>query len=194
MDTRSTSQRPHLGPPHSSLQTHQLRPAGLLLANPNPRLVPRGPSPGAWHHNAGDWRHPSHSARLTLPPGRHPGLSGRRCTFSVGEWPGSSEPLVTFEGPLCQNPWAHAPLAQCPHHGLPSHYLHSCHLGPPGFLGANPNHRSAIERPFPRGLAMQCRGLGTPEPQCQTHPASTPTARPIGAPPLIQTGRTGRML
>ena len=55
------------------------------VGNSNPRSVLKGPSPVAWHHIAGDWRPRNHSARLTLLPGRHPGLSGSLCSFRVGE-------------------------------------------------------------------------------------------------------------
>ena len=42
------------------------------------------------------------------------------------------------------------------------------------------------------GLATQ--GLGTPEPELQTQLAAPPPPGPLGAPPVIQGGRTGRSL
>ena len=44
-------------------------------------------------------------------------------------------------------------------------------------------------RPFPSGLAPQRWGLGTPEPQRQSHPATKTQYVCIGSPPLIQDGR-----
>ena len=76
----------------------------------------------------------------------------------------------------------------------PLHRKHRCHLGPAGILGANPNPRSSPELPFPRGLVPQCWGLGTTDPQCQTHPVARTTPGPLGAPLIIQAGSTSRAL
>ena len=176
-------QRPHLS--QTLLSPHSSWVLTLTIGRPW-----RGASHGAWHHNAGDWGPPSPCARLTLPPGRHPGPSGWLHSFRAGEIAGPSEPMVNFQGPLCQNSWAHASPPQRPHLGLPLRWLHSPQLWPVGLLGANPNSRSAPKVPFPRGLVPQCWGLRTPEHQCQTHPAAKPPPRSIGAPPLIQAGES----
>ena len=155
---------------------------------------PMGPSQGAWRHNAGDWGPPSDSARLTLPPSHHKGGSGPRHSFSTGKRAGHSEHLATFEAPPRQNHWAQAPPPQRPHRGLPLRSPHSLWLCSADLLGAKPNPRLAPEWPFPRGMAPHRWGLGTTGPQSQTHTASWPPPGPIGAPPLIQGGRTGMAL
>ena len=65
---------------------------------------------------------------------------------------------------------------------------------PAGLLGANPNPRSAPKWHIPWGLALQRWGLGTPEPQCWTHPAALLPPGLLEAPLVIQHGRTGRAL
>ena len=109
----SPHQRPQLGMPLRSPHSPRLRPARLLGANPNTRSTPMGPSQGPWGHNAGDWGPPGPSARLTLPPGRHPGPSGHRQSFRVGEQEGPSKPPVTFQGPCNKTlgPTLHLPSA-----------------------------------------------------------------------------------
>ena len=107
---------------------------------------------------------------------------------------GHSEHLATFEAPPRQNHWAQAPPPQLPHRGLPLHSPHSLQLCSAGLLGAKPNPRLAPEWPFPRGMVPHCWGLGTTEPQGQTHTAAWPPPGPIGAPPLIQGGRMGMAL
>ena len=79
----------------------------------------------AWCHNAGDWGHPISSARLTLPPGNHTGLTGCHHSFKVGEQAGNSELLSTFECPLCKILWDHTPPPQCTHLTLPLCLPHS---------------------------------------------------------------------
>ena len=111
-----------------------------------------------------------------------------------GKWAGASEPQVTFEDPLCQNPWAHAPTSQCPHISLPLCWPHNHQLRAVGLLGTNPKPRLAPKVPFPRGLVPQRWGLRTPEHQGQTYPAARPPPGPIGAPLLIQGGRMGKDL
>ena len=47
---------------------------------------------------------------------------------------------------------------------------------------------------FPKGLETQRRGLGTPEPRHQTHPAPRPPPGPIQEPQIIQGRKKGRAL
>ena len=75
---------------------------------------PRGPSQRPWRCKVGDWGTPSPSATLSLPPRCQPGHEGRHRSFRAGEWAGPSEPLATFEGPSCQNAWAHIPRSPVP--------------------------------------------------------------------------------
>ena len=70
-----------------------------------------------------------------------------------------------------------------------------CHrIQSASLLSANLKIRSAPEWPFPRGLASEHWGFATPEPLRQTHSTTTPPPGHIGAPPIIQGGRTGRAL
>lgn len=187
-------QGPHLVLPLRLPHSHRLGLARLLKANPNPRSAterpfPRGLAPQHWILGTPESQCQTHTA--TRPP---PGPKGRRHSFRSGEPAGPSEPQATFESPPCQNSWAHAPPPLCPHLGPPICLPHSHGLQPASLLGPNPNPRLAPKWPFPRGLAPQCWGLRTPEPQCQTHAATRSTPGPIGALPLIQGGRTGRAL
>ena len=118
------------------------------------------------------------------------GPMGRHLLFRAGELSGPSEPPAIFEGPPRQNPWAHAPPPQGPHLVLPLRSPHSHRLGLAGLLKANPNPRSATERPFPRGLAPQHWILGTPESQHQTHTAPGRPLGPRGA--IAHSGRENR--
>ena len=67
-------------------------------------------------------------------------------------------------------------------------------MKPALLLGATHNSRWAPKGPLRRGLEPQCLGLGTPEPQRRTHRVTAPPPGPLGAPPVIQGGRTGRAL
>ena len=60
--------------------------------------------------------------------------------------------------------------------------------------GATHKPRLAPEGPLRRGLARQCLGLGTPEPQRWTHRLAPPPPGPLGVPSVIQGGRMGRSL
>ena len=193
MGTRCPYPNPHLGPSLCFPHNHQLGLAGLLGLTLTLGQPPRGPSQGAWCCKAGDWGPPSPSARLTLWPGHNMHPSVRRRSIRVGNGQGPPTPrrhsMAPAPKPLGpRSPWP----APSPRSAQPLSTQLSVWVS--RLLGANPNHGSALEGPFPRGLVPQCRGLGTPEPQRQTHPASTLTARPIGVPPLIQGGRTGRAL
>ena len=104
------------------------------------------------------------------------------------EGAGLSEPLEKFEGTPRQNAWAYAPARQRPLLGPLLCRPHSQPIGPADLLGNNPKHRFAPEGPIPRGLALQRRGLGIPEPQCGTPPIAPPAMEPLGAPLVIQPG------
>ena len=80
-----------------------------------------------------------------------------------------------------------------PSPGPPLCSLHSLQLTSAGLLEANPNPRWAHEWPIPRGLVLQCWGLGTAKPQCQIHPVTKPPHGQIRALLLIQGGRKGRV-
>ena len=120
------------------------------------------------------------SIRLTLLPAHNPGTLEGHQSFRAGEWAGPSKPMATFEGPPCQNPWAHARTPQHPHLGPPLCSPHNPPLRPAGLLGANPNLRLALKSPVPSGLVKQCWELETVEPHRQTQPAARPTPNPIG--------------
>ena len=187
-----TRQRPHLGSPLHSPQSRWIEAAGLLGANPNPRLAPEGPLPKGLPRNARDWGPPSRNAGLTLPPRQH--RAARAPPIIQGGRTGRALPApVTFEGPQRQNAGAHSPARQLPdlRPRLRSPQTADRACQPPG---ANFYLRSAPEGPLPRGLETQRRALGTPEPQRQIHPAASPPLRPLGAPPVIQGGRRGRAL
>ena len=100
--------------------------------------------------------------------------------------------LVKFEGPLHQNPWAHAPPSQRSHLGLLFLSL-SLRLGPAHLLGANPK----LGRPrwtYTNGPVASTLGIGDPRfpgPDSHCHQAAT---RAHWAPPLIQVVRKGRAL
>ena len=143
---------------------------------------PRGPSKGAWRPNAGDWEPPKPSAGLTLqPPATHPGRFRCRRLFRAGEQVGPSEPPASFEGPLCQNTWAHAPALQRTPLGPPPCSPQRRWILPAGLLGANPNPSSAPKGPLPRGLALQDWGLGPPSPSAVLTLRPTATQAVIGA-------------
>ena len=126
----------------------------------------------------------------TLPAAScHPCPSGRCQSFRAGEWAGSSKPPATFEGPGGKTLGPTLPLPSALTSARPS--AHRTAVGT-GLLGTNPKARSDPEGPFLRSLAPQSWGLGTPEPQHQTHPAARPPPGPIRAPPIIQSRRTGR--
>ena len=61
-------------------------------------------------------------------------------------------------------------------------------LWPAGLLRANPNPRLAPEGPVPRGLVLQCWGLGNTKPQRQTHPLSRPPPGPTGCAQSFRAG------
>ena len=187
-----TRQRPHLGSPLHSPQSRWIEPAGLLGANPNPRLAPEGPLPKGLPRNARDWGPPSRNAGLTLPPRQH--RAARAPPIIQGGRTGRALPApVTFEGPQRQKAGAHSPARQSPdlrpRFRSPQTADRACR--PPR---ANLYPRSAPEGPLPRGLALQRWGLGTPEPQRRTHPATPPSPGPLGALLIIHGGRTGRAL
>ena len=193
MGPRSPSPRPSpwlaipLAPHPSTLAC---QPPG---GKPLPRSTLRGPSLGSWCRNTGDSGSLSPSARLTLPPGHHPGHRGATAHLEQengqgppSPWRPSKAPLPKPLGPCCPSP------APSPRHVNRSPHSHG--LRPVGLMGANPKPRLAPKVPFPRGLVPQRWGLRTPEHQGQTYPAARPPPGPIGAPLLIQGGRMGKDL
>ena len=182
-------QRPHSGatPLTPQLSAQACRPPGgytLTLVQPL-----RGPSQWAWCRNAGDWLPPRPSARLTLQPSCHMGASWPRHSFRTTGRVGHSEHLSKEPCTKTFGPTLPLPGALTSAH--PSDHSTAFGLGLPASWGLTLNlgrHRE----PFPRGLAPQRCGLGTPEPQHQTHPASRPPNGTNGSPPFIQDGRMCR--
>ena len=167
LDHTPPPQHTHLTLPLCSPHSLQIMSASLLGLTLTLVRPQSGPSQGAWCHNTGDLGQLNINDRLTLPPGPHMGPMGRRCSFSVGERAGPSVHMVTFEGAPRQNPWAHAPLSQHPHFGLPHPSPHRFLLRSAGLMGTNPNTRSAPSGPFQRGLAPQCWDWGLPSPSAR---------------------------
>ena len=186
-------QHPHLGPPLRSQHSRRIRLGGLLGANPNPRSAPEGPllrslarqrrglgapEPQRWTHRAAPaltW-----DARGTAS---HSGLETGSAVRAHGDI--RRPPAPKRLGLLYRSPAPY--LARPP---LAAQVADRAYRPP----GANPNTRSAPEGPLPRGRATQRRGLGTPEPQRRTHPATPLSSRPLGALQVIQGGKTGRAL
>ena len=155
-------QRPHLSPPLRSSHSWRIGPAVLLGAQSNPRLAPEGPLPRSlvpkrWGLEIPEPQCLTHPA---TPP--QPGLLGAPPVIQGGEWGGPAESLETFEGPWCQNAWAHTPAQQSPHLVPPFHSLHSWQIEPAGVLGANPNARSAPRGAHPKGPGATTRWIGEP--------------------------------
>ena len=143
---------------------------GLTLTVGRP---PRGPSRVAGHRNAEDGD-PEEVCRTHPAALQPPEPLGSLRSFRAGERAWHSESPATFEGPPQQNAWANAPAHQCLHLGTLLHSPHSQVIGRASLQGAIPNPRSAPEGTLPRGLESQSRGLGTPKPQRQMHPAAPP--------------------
>ena len=186
-----TSARPSaLRSPHS----WRIGPASLLGANSNPRWAPEGPlQRGLLPQRQGlgtpEPQHRTHPAAplahelLGVPPFIQGGRTGK-AHHAHGD----------FQRPPAPKRWGSRSGLPARSPGPVLHSAHSRRFGPASLLGANPDPRLAPERPLPRGLAPQCQGLGTPEPQRGTHPAAPPPPKPLGAPPVIQGGRKGRAL
>ena len=186
-----TSARPSaLRSPHS----WRIGPASLLGANSNPRSAPEGPlQRGLLPQRQGlGTPEPQHQTHPAAPLAHEP--LGVPPFIQGGRTGNAHHAHGDFQRPPAPKRWG-------PRSGLPArspgpvlHLAHSRRFGPASLLGANPDPRLAPERPLPRGLAPQCQGLGTPEPQRGTHPAAPPPPKPLGAPPVIQGGRKGRAL
>ena len=126
-------------PPHLSLPLHSphhlwIGSASLRGANTNTRMATMGPAQGAWPRNTGYWGHPKINDRLTLLPGHHMGTTGRCCSFSAGEWAGTSEHLATFEAASRQTLGPTVPFPMpSPRPATPITAEHSAQVcGPPG--------------------------------------------------------------
>lgn len=161
-------------------------------ANSNPRSSAEQPLPWGLQSQPGGLGTPEPQRRTQPAARKQPGPLGAPPEFRAVERAGAPEPPVNFDGPQCQNCWAHAPPPTRPHLGQPLRSPHSRHIGPARLLGTNPNPRSSTKGTRPGGLPPQRGGSGTPEPQRQTQPATAPQPGPLGAPPSIQRRRTGR--
>ena len=92
-------QCPHLGPPLCSLHSQQIRPAGILGANTNPRLTPKGPflrglvppTPGIGKSEPQRWTIPA-APPPPRPLGAPPVIQGGRKGRAL-------RTPVTFKGP-----------------------------------------------------------------------------------------------
>ena len=151
---------------------------GLTLTLGRP---PSSPSQGVCPPKTGNLLPLTPSTRGTLMPAHNPGTLEGHQSFRAGEWAGPSKCMATFEGPACQNPWAHARTPQRPHLGPPLRSPHNPPLWPAVLLRANPNPRSALKSPIPSGRGKQCWELGTLGPHCQTYPLSMPPPGQQGA-------------
>ena len=189
----SLPQRSHLGPRIHSHHSHGLDLSASWGLNPKPKSAPKGPFQRGlvlqcWGLGTNEPQPQNHTP--TRPP---PGPTEASPIIQGGRMGRALRATSSLEGPPCQNPWAHAPLPQHPHLGPSLCSPDSRQFGPASLLGANPNLRSAPEGPFPRGLAPQLWVLWTLSTSTRLTSARPPP-RPIGAPRLIQGGRTGRVL
>ena len=128
-------QRPHLGPPLSSMHSWRIRPAGLLGAIPNPRLAPEGPLPRGlatqrWGLGTPEPRQRTHPAS---PPPPEP--LGAPLVIQGGRMGRALQAPATFVGHPPRNAWAHASARQRPHLGPPLHHRTAGGSGLPGFWG-----------------------------------------------------------
>ena len=131
------------------------------------------------------WTHPA----APPPPGPRRALP----VIQVRRTAGPSEPPAAFEGALRQNAWAHAPACQRPHLGPPLRSLPRQRIRPAGLWGLTLTLRRPPGAP-PKGPGATMLGIGDPEPQRRTHPATPMPPRPLGVLPIIQGGRTVRAL
>ena len=99
-----------------------------------------------------------------------------------------------FEGPQCQNGWAHAPPRRRPHLGpfLPP-APHSWQIGPAGFLGLAITLCRSPRGPS-QGAWSSNAGDWGPLIHHRTQPAAPPPPGALVAPPVIQGGRKGTAL
>ena len=163
---------------------------GITVTLRRPRgAPPKGP--GAAMPGIGDPRAPATDSPSR--PAATRGASGATCHSRRENGQGPPSPRVLR--------WPPAPKRLVPHSCSPAASPrtplcspHSWPIGPDSLLVGNNKASSAPEGPLSRGLAPPHRELGTPEPQCWTHPVPPPPPEPLGALRIIQGRRTGRAL
>ena len=186
---RSPSPASHFSLPLCTPHSHRLASAGLLgltltLGWP-PIPFPRGLVPQCW--GLGTTKLQCQTHPVTRPPQvpiRAPQLiqDGRKRRALRGP----SE----FEGISCKILGSMPPLPSTLNLAHQSaHYTAFCSV-----LWASwvLTLTLGLEGPFSSGLVPQCWGLGTPNPQSQTHTATRQPHGTNGAPPLLQWERTGK--
>ena len=167
-------------------------PAWLLGANPTHRSAPEGPFPRDLVTQRWGWGPraqvpdspccPSATQAARGPPVNQDRRTGRDLRAPAD-----------LRSSSAQKPWLPCSCSQRPHLGPPLRLIQSRWIGPAKLLGLT----KTLGRPrgaHPKGPGSATLGIGDSEPQNRTHPAALSPPGPLGAPPVIQGGRTDRAL